>query len=664
MTEETFDWRSFLTRWSEEWADAYDAPDELRSAEDEGAWRARWLGFETASAERIAAAEKRLGCQLPPSYRAFLSVTDGWRHAGGFIYRLAGTGQARWHEDGHGLSEYYHDGELDGMWERALQLDVESDMTTVLLDPLDTDEDGEWAVYCHTSWAHCPPTRYSSFQEFMLAQYQEFHRLAANHADREGRAFANDTTRRLDALVETGRLDALSGAYERAAVTLTEAAGFGRPRAHGMLDQLRRLQGETYMLSYDGLARDTLYFRELVPLLALEHVRWRREAADWPRQVEAGSEERREAAQEILREVVEGTFRYDTPGPFGEAVERAREQARWGRTEAAWQILLAGLPLWTPLGPDHLAPVGLLADSVLGPVITPERGRILLATPRAAGPNATAADPGTGPDDVPESENGLAWLTGPPSDNSHPRPYRFVLVEGAAPAELPARLGGERAELSAPMTREELQRSLFQGGASPTYDDCAVVTVGHAGGASWSFAFDPFPASYDAARYVSPAVTASQDGAASPGARALVVWCVPERGLFHLSAAEQGVQRYAFTFDGSEIHRGDGPIPPTLDPAALFVSPAAPGQGGPDGAGEPDRTGERRALEAIAAEFGVGLPRFALTEGRLHTFTTRSWTRPPEPGDTYAFVTFGGALGSAIRPSTVVEPGTPGSTTV
>ncbi|MFJ4184971.1 hypothetical protein [Kitasatospora sp. NPDC089509] len=47
-------------------------------------------------------------------------------------------------------------------------------------------------------------------------------------------------------------------------------------------------------------------------------------------------------------------------------------------------------------------------------------------------------------------------------------------------------------------------------------------------------------------------------------------------------------------------------------------------------------------MAAIAAEFGVGLPRFAITEGRLHTFTTRSWTRPPGPGETYMVVTFGG----------------------
>ncbi|MFE2721157.1 hypothetical protein [Kitasatospora sp. NPDC059327] len=48
---------------------------------------------------------------------------------------------------------------------------------------------------------------------------------------------------------------------------------------------------------------------------------------------------------------------------------------------------------------------------------------------------------------------------------------------------------------------------------------------------------------------------------------------------------------------------------------------------------------------AVAAEFGVGLPRSALTEGRPHTFTTRSRTRPPGPGETYVEVTFGPPAG-------------------
>jgi hypothetical protein len=34
--------------------------------------------------------EERLGRRMPPSYREFLKVSDGWRHAGGFVWLLAG----------------------------------------------------------------------------------------------------------------------------------------------------------------------------------------------------------------------------------------------------------------------------------------------------------------------------------------------------------------------------------------------------------------------------------------------------------------------------------------------------------------------------------------------------------------------------------------------
>ncbi|SCF59129.1 hypothetical protein GA0115258_102742 [Streptomyces sp. LamerLS-31b] len=44
---------------------------------------------------------------MPPSYREFLKVTDGWRHAGGFVWLPAGTAQVRRHEDEMGLAEIF-----------------------------------------------------------------------------------------------------------------------------------------------------------------------------------------------------------------------------------------------------------------------------------------------------------------------------------------------------------------------------------------------------------------------------------------------------------------------------------------------------------------------------------------------------------------------------
>jgi hypothetical protein len=433
MTENSHaDWRSFLLEWSGEWADS--RPDGEAGDEEEAARRARWLGFPPASEERIAALEQRLGRRMPPSYREFLKVSDGWRHAGGFVSLLAGTADARWHDDESGLA-------------------------------------------------------------VMFEEYLD-----------------------------------------------------------------------------EGCA--------------------------------------------TLEQVRVGTYQYTSAGPFGEAVEQARELARWGDTDGAWRALRDALPSWEPPGPDLLAPLGWLADPVLGPVLTPERGRELLSTPRG-GQSGRAPRPTAGLD-----PDGLAWLAEPDPGNNRTS-YRFVLVEGVEPEELPARLADEGdAVLNEPMTLWDARHRLPRNRREfSSYEDKALMAVGRAG-AGWSFAFDGDPGAFDRSRFVSPAA------AAGAGTRAVVVWS----GLrawhgepsFHLSVALDGIEQYAFTYaDGELQHSGD--IPPALAPSRFF--------------GTPDGTGRERALlEAVSGEFGVRLPRRAITHGRLHTFTSRSWTRPPRDGETYAVI--------------------------
>ncbi|MFE7524917.1 SMI1/KNR4 family protein [Kitasatospora sp. NPDC057542] len=624
MTNTTpFDWRPFLVRWSGEWSDSLP-DDETTSQEDEAARRGRWLGFPPASEERIAAMEDRLSRRMPPSYREFLKASDGWQHAGGFIRLLAGTTDARWHDNESGLADMFEEYLDDDagpaerrdadIWRRGLQLDVESDATYVLLDPEDVGDDGEWAVYTWAGWRAAPPERYANFAEFMRSMHQEFHSLRARPADGEPE-FANDTTRELDALVEQARLDALRGNWERAGHALDEARKYGRPRAAGLGDQIRRLLGRTYMVYFDDVVTDPQYAPELLPALVAEHAAHSyRGDSTLMFHLRGAGDNVVSLAYAMLEQVRNGTYRYTAAGPFGEAVERARELARWGDTDGAWRALTDTLPVWQPLGPDHLAPLGWVADPLLGPLLTPERGRELLSTPRA-GQTGEAPSPAAGldPDD-------LTWLADPdPHDNL--TSYRFVLVEGMSPEDLPGRLAdGNEAGLDDPMTPDEARRRSLrtQGDFSP-YEDRALTAVGRAG-TRWSFAFDSNPAHFDLRRFVSPAA------AASAGTRAVVVWSglTTRHGepFFHLSVAQDGAQRYAFTYADGEIHR-TGEIPRALDPDRFFRSR------------EEETMAERSLLEAVTGEFGVRLPRYAITNGRLHTFTTRSWTRPPGTGETY-----------------------------
>ncbi|MET9352797.1 SMI1/KNR4 family protein [Streptomyces sp. NPDC006617] len=608
MTNTTaFDWRPFLVEWSGEWADSLPE-GETRSADDTAARWSRWLGFPPADEARVAAAEARLGRRLPPSYRDFLMVSDGWRHAGGFVWLLAGTAEARWHDDASGLADTFEE-DLDedagpqewreaGIWRRGLQLDVESDATYVLMDPEDVDEDGEWAVYTWAGWRAAPPERHANFRAFMREMHREFHRLRACSGGGEPE-FVNGTTRRLDALVEEARLQALRGDWEGALRLLDEAKAYGRPRAAGLGDQIRRLLGETYLVNFDGLATDPRYRPELLPLLTAE--------ADLMG-----------PARTMLDGMRKGTYAYTAPGPFGEAVERARELARWGDTDAAWGELTSALPRWEPLGPDHLAPVGWIADPLLGSLLTEERGRELLSTPR--GGQAGAAPGPTPPLDPP----GLAWLAEPDPGNSRTC-YRFVLVEGVEPGELPTRLADrDGTVLNDPMTSWEARHGSSRGrGEFPSYEDRALLAVGRAG-AGWSFAFDGDPAPFDRQRFVSPAA------AACAGTRAVVVWSGLRtrhgEPFFHLSVARDGVEQYAFTYSEGEI-RESGQIPGTLRPDQYFGDPG-------DGADD----AERALLAAVGEEFGVHLPRQALVHGRLHTCTSRSWTRPPRDGESYVEV--------------------------
>ncbi|WP_405943907.1 SMI1/KNR4 family protein [Streptomyces sp. NBC_00932] len=638
MDAKTFDWRQFLTRWSEEWADAQGSSVDL-SPDDLEDQQRRWLGAAPATDTDIARMEARLGCEIPPSYREFLRVSDGWRHAGGFVWMLAGTREAHWHEDASGLGEDYDEfwGDEDnpeetraqvGLWSRALQLDVQSDATYVLLDPEDVGPDGEWAVRVWSSWRASDPERYPSFAEFMVAMHQEFHHLEAGRdGERGAAAFVNGTTRAQDAAVDRARIAALRGRYEEAAELLREAQRYGRPRATELLHQIGQLGGPYGAGRRPPHPSDPRFLTELLPLHAADLLGSHRSVDDLSFADADRFPETARAAADILREMAEGTFRYRPGGAFGEAVDEARELARWGDTDAAWRILRTVVPMWEPLGPDHIAPVGLLADPVLAPVLTAERRLELLATPRGGeqGPAPVPArdqDPG-----------GLSWLVrggGLRPGQSSPCDYRMVLVEGAAPDELPGLLGSSPGTaLSPPLRCWDVSGHHRPGQRSfSSYDDKALLSVGRAG-AGWSFGLEESPARFSSDRFVSPAQAAS-----AGGGRAIVVWSEWNRPapLFHVSVARGGAPLYAFTVRAGAVEDSSGAIPAELDPAVLGFGP-------PDMAAH--AAAAARALDAIADGYGVTLPRLALTKGRLHSFESVSWTRPPGSGETYLTVTMG-----------------------
>jgi hypothetical protein len=628
MSGDSFDWRDFLGRWQREYVPPADRE------EDEADGQAVLpLGRPGAHESVIVAAEERLGRRLPPSYREFLAVSDGWRvEQTAAIYQLGGAADIDWFRDPYDLTSVYEDGLGDdprdedvllaGMWRRALRLETDSDVSYALLDPGDSDEDGEWALYVYKGWSGELPDRYPSFRAYMEAAYRGFHGSRAGRAD-----FVNATTRAQDACVARARLLALRGRYEEALPLLEEARSFGRPHSADLLNQLRQVLSPRDILDFGFLVADPRHLPEVLPLQAIAPARgeWRLGGDDhWLGMMSARGVDR-EAAEAVLSALRDGAHHYAPPGAWGRAVAEARESARWGATDAAWRVLRDALTLWEAPGPWLIAPVGLLADPVLGPVITPERGREILATPRAG-------ETGPLPEPVPDLDPpGLAWLTEPAENRRPSDGYRCVWAEGLDPARLPALIGEEGAGLSAPV---ELLHASWRAPRPheregvELWEDRTLVAAGRTA-EGWAFAFDGHSDRFMNDRFVSPAAAASSSG------RAVVVWRTPRRPsfgdravAFHLSVAERGEELYAFTVRGTEIRRS-GAIPRALDPARLF----RPTDGEPDG--------ERRVLEALHAELGLSLPRFALTRGRLPTFTTRSWTRAPREGEVFGYAHIG-----------------------
>ncbi|GGZ17186.1 SMI1/KNR4 family protein [Streptomyces nitrosporeus] len=653
-------WQTFLDRWSEQWVAVQDGadPEEI----DEEALEAGGLGFPPLDEAGTAALEERLGTVLPPSYRAFLQASDGWRYAGGGVYLLAGSAGVWWHGDPMGMKLLY-ERQLDersrpsevlmaGMWDRALQLALDSDMTDVLLDPGDVGEDGEWAVYVYKGWSGEYPERYDSFTRYMEEAYRDFH---GDHSHLPG--FDNEETRRLDALVERARTACLAGEDPAAQfAAFDEARAYGRPGAALLHSQVEAMTRPAGHIPAERDLDDPFYAREAMPLIAAGHCRSHR-AGDDDFFLRVHGEENREKAADLLEAVRKRTFRYDAPGPFGQAVASAREQARWGDTDGAWRTIAAAVPDWEPYGSLHLAPIGLRADPLLGPVVTAERGWRLLATPRAGhGAPGGGADgvpgggpgdgahgaPGGGPDGVSSAGDG-PWGLGRPSEAQLAgHSYRFVAVQGIAPGELAERLGAR--ELLAPSTAHEMWE-LRHEGYTATGRKHAVFRVGRCGGGGdWSFAFEQDPEPWRPGRVAA-------DVQVSAGTRAVAVWSergplVPGPGeafpdVLRFSCAQDGRRTFVSTARGGAAETAGTP-PEGIDAAlfgpALFGSgPAGRPGDGRAGEGGPRllREAEVRALDAAGAALGISLPWFALEHGRLHVGLGSSWFGPPEPGGPY-----------------------------
>jgi hypothetical protein len=154
-----------------------------------------WPGNPGTSEQQLLAVEKRLKVKLPPSYRAFLSASNGWRHASQTSPIMRAVEDIRWFRKEHRdwfeayqmsaepLSiieqDYFNYAQPDSAsfeikhLAQTLCISEVGDDAVLLLNPMVVWPDGEWEAWFFANWLP-GAIRYRSFADWMR---QELYQL-------------------------------------------------------------------------------------------------------------------------------------------------------------------------------------------------------------------------------------------------------------------------------------------------------------------------------------------------------------------------------------------------------------------------------------------------------------------------------------------------------
>jgi hypothetical protein len=231
----SFDWESLLRQWSR--AILASITDEEKRNLPQGVLDFEWLGFPGATEAQIARTEARLKRKLPPSYREFLKLTNGWRQTAKltdpFNHRfwsveaiqpfgvrhvewiksvIEQNNQVevsvddefpeiteKWESVGITDEEYLVYGEAQDPSKLRLEYlkpaieisDVSLSSSIYLLNPEIVNSQGEWEAWVFAGYMSTPHSpahadRYPSFWDLMQAEYQSYLELC-NSSEAEER---------------------------------------------------------------------------------------------------------------------------------------------------------------------------------------------------------------------------------------------------------------------------------------------------------------------------------------------------------------------------------------------------------------------------------------------------------------------------------------------
>lgn len=193
LTIPSMNWNALLNNISQTLLANNDLLEKFKSE------KITWLGFECASEHEIQHQEIRLKAELPPSYKEFLKVSNGFKQLNCFIWNILSKDKIDWLEkfdpsffklystefkDAFNATdeEYFVYGDEQKMTNfrseyllNSLAISEWGDAAILLLNPKVKFGD-EWEAWMFAVWHH-GPVRYKSFGDLIQGEYSSYMEL-------------------------------------------------------------------------------------------------------------------------------------------------------------------------------------------------------------------------------------------------------------------------------------------------------------------------------------------------------------------------------------------------------------------------------------------------------------------------------------------------------
>jgi hypothetical protein len=368
-----------------------------------------WPVRPGATQAQLAAADQRLGMSLPPSYRQFLALSDGWAATGHFVASLRPVEQIGWFRDlERDWYETWREVDIDGVWSegdddgwplmaRALLVSGPGE-DALLLDPARIDpQTGEWHC-CTLSNATTGAGGGESFGQGLRQLYETFVALHVPASPtRDSIETGVEAAYRRALAGDLAALDGLAMARQvswraRALLIQWDAAA---PQSRTEVRTTMHLWWGTPDMPAETALQDAVLLEELVPLWVATMIDNREDVSyEISRAPDVVAALMRRHLTEIEQQGgITADFGYSPPLEAAAALARA---AMPDDPRAAWQHILDALPRWQPRAPHHLLPAGLLYDRDLSPLFTGHGGPLAGQQPDSSYRSLIVTDAATG----------------------------------------------------------------------------------------------------------------------------------------------------------------------------------------------------------------------------------------------------------------------------